>query len=44
MQLIERVFSYSAAVLFGVAAWITLIAAVVIVSYWEGVLEVLLGA
>jgi len=44
MQLITNIFSYSAAVLFGVAAWFTLITAVVFVLYWEGVIEFLLGA
>ncbi len=43
MQIINSLFRYSAALLFAVAAWLALIALVVIVSYWDGTLEYLLG-
>ena len=44
MQLISFIVRYSAALFCAFAAWIALIAAVVIVAYWEGVLEYLVGA
>ena len=43
MDIINSLFRYSAALLFGMAAWLALIAIIVILSYWDSVLEYLLG-
>ena len=44
MHIINSLFRYSAALLFGIVAWLALIAIVVILSYSDGALEYLFGS